>query len=235
MKYDIIDTSPTAPNWGLHPDKHVARTPQHLRDLFRGLLTEAVKIGYIGNDVAPDELASYLPVRPDSRQQSAVQCSGSPSRHGTLAGLRPIIVKPDAGPVLRVQGAVGSILKRSGRAVLTYLIALPAVILKIRIRWTGSVVCRASSRMRRSTRGCRAEMSRGANMPSMPLLLIGLVKIDCWLLADEQVAVGAQRSVPPADPIGDKAEGEFVENNGTSSVVAAGRQATVASIKVGEL
>jgi hypothetical protein len=49
------------------------------------------------------------------------------------------------------------------------------------------------------------------------------------------VAVGAQRSVPPADPIGGKAEGEFVGNNGTSSVVAAGSQATVASIKVGEL
>ena len=26
--------------------------------MFRGLLTEAVKIGYIGNDVAPDELAA---------------------------------------------------------------------------------------------------------------------------------------------------------------------------------
>jgi hypothetical protein len=39
--------------------------------MFRG--TEAAKIGYTGNDVAPDELASYLPVRPDSRQQSAIQ------------------------------------------------------------------------------------------------------------------------------------------------------------------
>jgi hypothetical protein len=147
--------------------------------MFRGLLTEAVKIGYIGNDVAPDELAAtcLCALTAASNQPSNAQVHRLVMV--TLAGVRPIIVKPDTGPVLRVQGAVGSILKRSGRAVLTYLIALPAVILKIRIRWTGSVVCRASSRMRRSTRGCRAEMPRAANMPSMPLLLIGLVKIDC--------------------------------------------------------
>jgi AcrR family transcriptional regulator len=43
----------------LHPDEHVARAQQHLRDLFRDLLAETVQTGDIRDDVAPDELATY--------------------------------------------------------------------------------------------------------------------------------------------------------------------------------
>jgi AcrR family transcriptional regulator len=73
----------------LHPDQHVARAQQHLRDMFRDLLTEAVKTGDIRDDVAPGELASYC--------LHALTAAGTlPSKAAvhrlvtvTLAGLRP--------------------------------------------------------------------------------------------------------------------------------------------------
>ncbi|MEC3974420.1 TetR/AcrR family transcriptional regulator [Amycolatopsis sp. H20-H5] len=43
----------------LHPDEHVARAQQHLRDMFTDLLTQAAQAGAIRTDVAPDELAGY--------------------------------------------------------------------------------------------------------------------------------------------------------------------------------
>jgi AcrR family transcriptional regulator len=43
----------------LHSDEHVARAQQHLHDLFRDLLADAVQAGDIRDDLAPDELATY--------------------------------------------------------------------------------------------------------------------------------------------------------------------------------
>lgn len=43
----------------LHPDEHVTRALQHMRDMFRDLLIEAVETGDIRDDVTPDELATY--------------------------------------------------------------------------------------------------------------------------------------------------------------------------------
>ncbi|CAM4172279.1 TetR/AcrR family transcriptional regulator [Kibdelosporangium persicum] len=43
----------------LHPDEHVARAQQHLRDMFRDLLVDAARQGDIRGDVTPEELASY--------------------------------------------------------------------------------------------------------------------------------------------------------------------------------
>jgi hypothetical protein len=73
----------------LHPDKHVARAQQHLRDMFRDLLTEAAMSGGIRDDVAPEELASYC-------LHALTAASNLPSEAAvhrlvtvTLAGLRP--------------------------------------------------------------------------------------------------------------------------------------------------
>lgn len=43
----------------LHRGEPVARAQQQLHDLFRDLLAEAATAGYIRDDVAPEELASY--------------------------------------------------------------------------------------------------------------------------------------------------------------------------------
>ena len=43
----------------LHRGEHVARAQQHLTDLIRDLLTEAVETGGVRGDVPPEELASY--------------------------------------------------------------------------------------------------------------------------------------------------------------------------------
>jgi AcrR family transcriptional regulator len=73
----------------LHPDEHVARAQQHLRDMFRDLLADAVQTGDIRGDVTPDELATYC--------LHALTAAGTlPSKAAahrlvtvTLAGLRP--------------------------------------------------------------------------------------------------------------------------------------------------
>jgi AcrR family transcriptional regulator len=74
----------------LHRDKHVDRAQQELRDMIRGLLTEAAATGAVRDDVAPDELATYclhaltaarsLPSQAAVRRLVAV----------TLAGLRSV-------------------------------------------------------------------------------------------------------------------------------------------------
>jgi AcrR family transcriptional regulator len=73
----------------LHPDEHVARAQQHLRDMFRDLLAEAVKTGDIREDVAPEELATYC-------LHALTAASNLPSTAAvhrlvtvTLTGLRP--------------------------------------------------------------------------------------------------------------------------------------------------
>ena len=73
----------------LHPDEHVVRAQQHLRDMLQDLLTEAAKTGCIRDDVAPDELASYC-------LHALTAASNLPSEAAvhrlvtvTLAGLRP--------------------------------------------------------------------------------------------------------------------------------------------------
>jgi len=43
----------------LHQGEHIARAQQHLSDFIRDLLIEAAETGYVRDDVAPDELASY--------------------------------------------------------------------------------------------------------------------------------------------------------------------------------
>jgi AcrR family transcriptional regulator len=73
----------------LHRDEQVARAKRQLRSMIRDLLTEAVEIGDIRDDVAPDELASYC--------LHALAAAGSlPSKAAvrrlvtvTLAGLHP--------------------------------------------------------------------------------------------------------------------------------------------------
>jgi AcrR family transcriptional regulator len=73
----------------LHRGDHVARAQQHLGDLVRDLLIEAVAAGDVRDDVAPDELASYC-------LHALTAASSMPSKAAvrrlvtvTLAGLRP--------------------------------------------------------------------------------------------------------------------------------------------------
>ncbi|HEX3815126.1 MAG TPA: TetR/AcrR family transcriptional regulator [Mycobacteriales bacterium] len=73
----------------LHPDRHVAHAQQHLRDMFRDLIAEAVETGDIRGDVTPDELASYC-------LHALTAASTLPSKAAvhrlvtiTLDGLRP--------------------------------------------------------------------------------------------------------------------------------------------------
>jgi AcrR family transcriptional regulator len=73
----------------LHRDEHVSRAQQHLSDLIRDLLIEAVEGGDVRDDVAPDELASYC-------LHALAAASGAPSEVAvrrvvmvTLDGLRP--------------------------------------------------------------------------------------------------------------------------------------------------
>jgi AcrR family transcriptional regulator len=73
----------------LHRDEHVAWAGQRLRELVRGLLAEGMGTGDVRDDVAPDELASYV--------LHALAAAGSlPSEAAvhrlvavTLAGLKP--------------------------------------------------------------------------------------------------------------------------------------------------
>jgi AcrR family transcriptional regulator len=73
----------------LHRGEHITRAQQRLHDLLQDLLTDAAKTGYVRDDVAPDELASYC--------LHALTAAGSlPSKAAvhrlvtvTLAGLRP--------------------------------------------------------------------------------------------------------------------------------------------------
>ncbi len=73
----------------VHRGRHVAEAQQQLEDLIRDLLTEAVAMGALRDDVVPEELASYC--------LSAVTAAGRlPSKAAvrrlvavTLAGLRP--------------------------------------------------------------------------------------------------------------------------------------------------
>ncbi|MGH3808742.1 MAG: TetR/AcrR family transcriptional regulator [Pseudonocardiaceae bacterium] len=73
----------------VHRGEHVARAQQHLRDLIRGLLTDAAENGHVRDDVAPDELAGYC-------LHALTAASGLPSKAAVrrlvtviLAGLRP--------------------------------------------------------------------------------------------------------------------------------------------------
>jgi AcrR family transcriptional regulator len=73
----------------LHRDERVVRAEQHLRDLVRRLLVDAVTTGDVRDDVAPDELVTYC-------LHAVGAASGLPSEAAvrrlvgvTLAGLRP--------------------------------------------------------------------------------------------------------------------------------------------------
>jgi AcrR family transcriptional regulator len=73
----------------LHLSKQATRADQQLRDMIRGLLTEAAETGDLREDVAPDELASYC-------LHALTAASSLPSKAAvrrlvtvTLAGLRP--------------------------------------------------------------------------------------------------------------------------------------------------
>jgi AcrR family transcriptional regulator len=73
----------------LHRGKHVARAQEHLQKLIRDLLHEGAAAGYVRDDVAPDELASYC-------LHALAAASGSSSKSAvhrlvavTLAGIRP--------------------------------------------------------------------------------------------------------------------------------------------------
>jgi len=73
----------------LHRDEHARESQEHLHDLVRGLLLEAVDTGDVRNDIAPDELAEYC-------LYALAAASSLPSEEAvrrlvsvTLAGLRP--------------------------------------------------------------------------------------------------------------------------------------------------
>lgn len=73
----------------LHRGEHVAQAQQHLTDIIRDLLTEAVETSDIRGDIVPDELASYC-------LHALAAASSLPSEAAvrrlvtvTLAGLRP--------------------------------------------------------------------------------------------------------------------------------------------------
>ena len=78
----------------LHRGTHVVRAQQHLTDLIRDLLTEAVETGDVRDDVPPDELASYclhaLTAAGTVRSEAAVRRLAVV----TLAGLRPRVDSP---------------------------------------------------------------------------------------------------------------------------------------------
>jgi AcrR family transcriptional regulator len=72
----------------LHRDERVVRAEQHLRDMVRRLLVDAVATGDVRDDVAPDELVTYC-------LHAVGAASGLPSKAAvrrlvgvTLAGLR---------------------------------------------------------------------------------------------------------------------------------------------------
>jgi AcrR family transcriptional regulator len=73
----------------LHRDEQVVQAQQQLRDMVRGLLTEAAQAGDIRDDVAPDELTSYclhaLAGASDLPTEAAVRRLAKV----TLAGLYP--------------------------------------------------------------------------------------------------------------------------------------------------
>jgi AcrR family transcriptional regulator len=73
----------------LHRDQHVAGPRRQVRDLIRDILVEAAGTGYIRDDVAPDELASYC-------LHALTAASSLPSKAAVrrlvtviMAGLRP--------------------------------------------------------------------------------------------------------------------------------------------------
>jgi AcrR family transcriptional regulator len=73
----------------LHRDEHVALSEQHLRELVRGLIVDAVTSGDVRDDVPPEELAAYC--------LNAIAAARSVSSKAgvrrlvdvTLSGLRP--------------------------------------------------------------------------------------------------------------------------------------------------
>jgi hypothetical protein len=73
----------------VHRGEHLARAQQHLSDLVRDLLAEAVETGDVRVDVAPGELAGYclhaLTAAGNLPSKAAVRRLVSV----TLAGLRP--------------------------------------------------------------------------------------------------------------------------------------------------
>ena len=74
----------------LHQHEHIGRAEQHVHDMIRGLLAQAVTTGAVRDDVAPDELAGYC--------LHALAAAGRlPSKAAvhrlvtlTLAGLQPV-------------------------------------------------------------------------------------------------------------------------------------------------
>ena len=73
----------------LHRDEHAAQAQQHLTDIIRDLLTEAVGTGDVRDDVAPDELASYCLHALAAASSLASEAAVGRLVTVTLAGLRP--------------------------------------------------------------------------------------------------------------------------------------------------
>jgi AcrR family transcriptional regulator len=73
----------------LHHGEHVARAQQHLGQLVQELVSEAAADGFVRDDIAPDELATYclhaLTAASSLRSKAAVRRLVAV----TLAGLRP--------------------------------------------------------------------------------------------------------------------------------------------------
>jgi AcrR family transcriptional regulator len=74
----------------LHRDKHVDRAQQELRDMIRGLLTEAAATGAVRDDVAPDELATYCLHSLAAARSLSSEAAVRRLVALILAGLRPI-------------------------------------------------------------------------------------------------------------------------------------------------
>jgi AcrR family transcriptional regulator len=74
----------------VHQGAHVARAQQHLSDIVRDLLSEAVKTGEVRGDVAPAELASYCLHALTAASSMASKAAVRRLVMVTLAGLRPL-------------------------------------------------------------------------------------------------------------------------------------------------
>lgn len=73
----------------LHRGKDVARAQQQIVALFRDLLVEAAEVGWLRDDVAPDELASYCLHALSAASSLPDEAAVDRLVQVTVAGLRP--------------------------------------------------------------------------------------------------------------------------------------------------
>jgi AcrR family transcriptional regulator len=74
----------------LHRGEHIARAQQHVHDLIKDLLAEAVETGHVRDDVAPGELATYCLHALTAASSLSSKAAVRRLVKVTLAGLRPL-------------------------------------------------------------------------------------------------------------------------------------------------